>query len=312
MKLHGTLQDGSRQSQRCKRFQHLTGTPALMKLMILWFLLLLPLSLAAQQESGWRIQPEKINIQVGEDRFLQLLDDETKELREAKWAVDIPDLATISEQDGRAIVHAIAPGVVRVSAERNGEFRFREIMIWSLDSPAPMGTNHWATHDFGRDIRDLAAVPRGEGPDLFSLEQPASTTTYLRAFSNDGIQLWSWLLPETTHDVELVCGDWTGGALISANHANTFTLYTVAKDGKLRWQHTLEGLRKGHAYNLEHTVNILSQSADATVTKVTGFDEITGEQKFELTLPTSSERLVHARNAGTTVFCTGASTVTHG
>jgi hypothetical protein len=57
-------------------------------------------------------------------------------------------------------------------------------------------------------------------------------------------------MPEQTHDVELVCGDWLGGALISANHANSYTLYTVGKDGKLRWRYTLVGARKGHAYNL--------------------------------------------------------------
>ena len=83
---------------------------------------------------------------------------------------------------------------------------------------------------------------------------------------NDGIQLWTWLLPENAHDVELVCGDWMGGALISANQPDYYTLCTVGKDGKLRWKHRFSGLRKGHAYNLQHLVHILSQSADGTIT----------------------------------------------
>jgi hypothetical protein len=107
--------------------------------------------------------------------------------------------------------------------------------------------------------------------------------------------------------VELVCGDWTGGALISANHADSFTLYTVGKDGKLRWQHTLAGLRKGHSYTLQHLVHILSQSVDGTVTKLTGFDEVTGKQEFDLTLPASRGTLTHVRKIGTTILCTSES-----
>jgi hypothetical protein len=36
--------------------------------------------LAAQQDSGWRISPQHINIQVGQDRRLQALDDSSQEL----------------------------------------------------------------------------------------------------------------------------------------------------------------------------------------------------------------------------------------
>ena len=69
-------------------------------------------------------------------------------------------------------------------------------------------------------------------------------------------------MPEATLDVDLVCGDWLGGALISANRKDSYTLYTVGNDGKLRWQVTLSGIRKGYAYNREHVMNVLSQSPD--------------------------------------------------
>jgi outer membrane protein assembly factor BamB len=138
---------------------------------------------------------------------------------------------------------------------------------------------------------------------VFSLEQTASGSTYLRAVRNDGIQVWTWLMPENTHDVELVCGDWLGGALISANHGNSYTLYTVGGDGKLRWQHTLDGVRKGHAYNLKHLVHVLSQCREGLVTKVTGIDEVTGAQKFDLTLPASHEELIHVQKVGVKILC---------
>jgi hypothetical protein len=142
---------------------------------------------------------------------------------------------------------------------------------------------------------------------MFSLEQTASGSTYLRAVSNDGIQVWAWLMPEKTHDVELVCGDWLGGALISANHANSYTLYTVGTDGKLRWRYTLAGARKGHAYNLNHLVHVLSQSPDGTVTTVTGLDEVTGARVFELPLPASNEKQINVQRIGTKILCASKS-----
>jgi hypothetical protein len=166
-----------------------------------------------------------------------------------------------------------------------------------------LGTTTWGMHPIGRELGDISAVPTLDGPHTFSLEQTPSGATYLRAVRDDGIQIWTWLMPEKTRDVELVCGDWMGGALISANRGKSYTLYTVGKDGKLRWQYTLAGLRKGHAYNLKHTVNVLSQSANGSNTRVTGLDEVTGEKEFELTIPASQERFVNVRRSGTKILC---------
>ncbi|HLM98705.1 MAG TPA: hypothetical protein VK335_05460 [Bryobacteraceae bacterium] len=117
------------------------------------------------------------------------------------------------------------------------------------------------------------------------------------------MQAWSWQVPEKTRNVELVCGDWLGGALISANRGDSYTLYTVGNDGKLRWQHTLAGNRKAHAYNLQHLVHVLTQSPDGLVTTVTGLEEVTGEQKFELTVPASHENLTNVQRAGEKILC---------
>jgi hypothetical protein len=59
----------------------------------------------APQDSGWRISPEKINIQLGDDRALQLLDDSAQELKGATWSIDNPDLAEIRVEDGLTVVH---------------------------------------------------------------------------------------------------------------------------------------------------------------------------------------------------------------
>jgi outer membrane protein assembly factor BamB len=278
----------------------------LRNVVIVSFIAVFAFPLVGQEDSRWRISPQDINIQMGEDRRLQLLDDSAQELHGAMWSVDEPDKAEIQEEDGRVVLHAKAVGTVRVSAALGGEMRFRDITIWSAVRPIPPGTSNWGTRPIGREIGDLPVVPTGDGPTTFSLEQTASGSTYLRAVADDGIQMWTWRMPEQTHDVELVCGDWLGGALISANQANSYTLYTVGKDGKLRWQHTTAGLRKGLAISTDHLLHLLSQSADGTVTHIMGLDEMSGAQKFDLRLPVSTEGQINVRKEGTRFVCTSS------
>ena len=52
--------------------------------------------LLAQEDTGWRISPEKINVAAGEDRRLQLLDDSAQEIRGAEWSIDRPELGDLT------------------------------------------------------------------------------------------------------------------------------------------------------------------------------------------------------------------------
>jgi outer membrane protein assembly factor BamB len=258
--------------------------------------------LAAQEDSRWRISPQKINISVGEDRPLQALDDLSNELSGASWSIDNPDLGQLRQEDGREVLYAKAPGTVLVTAILEGEIRTREVIIWPTPQ-LPEGTTRWGTHPIGRDIRDLAAVPTGDGPNMFSLEQTEAGSSYLRAFSDAGIQLWNWLVPGETRDVELVCGDWLGGAVISANQKDSYTMYFVGKDGKLRWKLATLGIRKGLAINVDHMLYLLTQSEDGTTANFRAFDESSGAKKFELPLPASVEKQVDLLKHGTTFSC---------
>jgi outer membrane protein assembly factor BamB len=256
---------------------------------------LIPFQLIAQVDSGWRISPTRINIQLGEERRLQLLDDSAQELHGATWSVDNPDTGEIQEEDGYVVLHPKEVGTVLVTAAWGGETRTREIRIWSPVRAMPEGTTQWGLDPIGREIKDLPAVPTPDGPTIYSLEQTSNGKTYLRADANDGIQVWTWLMPESTRDVELLCGDWMGGALISANRPNSYTLYAVGKDGNLRWKRTMSGVRKAFAFNLEHLVHVLSQSPDGTAGNITGLDEETGAKRFELPIPGSQEKQINIR-----------------
>jgi outer membrane protein assembly factor BamB len=256
-----------------------------------------------QPQRDWRISPERINISVEEDRPLQALDVDAQELSGVKWFIDNSALADLEEDGNRTILHAKAPGTVRVTAMHDGTSRFEAVVIWPLDQQIPPGKTHWGMHPIGRELGDISAVPTPEGPNTFSLEQTPGGRTYLRAVADGGIQIWNWLLPETTHDVELVCGDWLGGALISANSKDSYTLYTVGKDGTTRWRRTFAGVRKGHAYNRQHLAHILTQTVDSTTATLSAIDTETGELKFDLPVPESTERLTNIRREGAKFVC---------
>jgi outer membrane protein assembly factor BamB len=258
--------------------------------------------LSAQEDSGWRISPERMNLLLGDERPLQILDDSATDLKGAKWPVDDADRGELREEDGRVVLHAKAVGKIRVTAILGGETRFQDIEIWA-GPQLPPGTTNWGTHPIGRDIRDLPAVPTPDSPHMFSLEQTEAGSSYLRAFSEDGIQVWNWLVPDGTRDVELVCGDWLGGAVISTNQPDSYTLYFVGKDGKLRWQLATPGLRKGLAINTDNMLYLLSQSADRKYASFRAFDESSGLKKFELPLPASLERQIGVEKQGTTFSC---------
>jgi len=259
--------------------------------------------LGTETSSDWRISPEEIHITVGEDRRLQVLDDLSRELHGAIWSIDDPRLAEIHEDGDRAVLSAKAPGAARVSASWHGEIRFLEIDIAPAQPPQPQGTKRWSTHAIGRDLGDIPAVPTPDGINLLMLEQTADDATWLRGIEEDGIQAWSWQLPEKTHDVELICGDWLGGALLGANRRDSYTLYTVGKDGKLRWQHTFAGRRKSQAYNLQHLVHVLTQSADGLSAHITAIDSATGEVRFDLPIPASHEQVRHVQRNTARILC---------
>jgi len=259
--------------------------------------------LATESVQDWRISPEHIHITAGEDRRLQVLDDSSRELQGAAWSLDDPRLADIHEDGDRAVLNARAAGTVRVSAAWHGEIRFLDIDIAPAEKPQPPGTSSWRTHAIGRDLGDIPAVPGPDGVSMLMLEQKPDDSAWLRGLEEDGIQAWSWQLPEKTHDVELICGDWLGGALIGANRQDAYTLYTVGKDGKLRWQHTFAGKRKAQAYNLQHLVHVLTQSVDGLSAHITAIDSATGEVRFDLPIPASHEQFRHARRHGSRLLC---------
>jgi outer membrane protein assembly factor BamB len=262
---------------------------------------------APQPDTGWRISPEKINIVVGDDRALQLLDDHAQDLASGAWTMDRTDLADLERTaDGHVVVHAKAAGRLRLTATIGTDSRVRDITIWAAGA-MPEGTTQWALHPIGLELGDIPAVPTGDGPNMFSLEQTADGGSYLRADDDDGIQVWVWKLPEAALDVELLCGDWLGGAVIGVNRAGSFAIYDLTGNGSVRWKYEARGQRKGFAISTDDVVHLVGQLEDGTNARVTGVDGKTGGTLYDLAVPESIDRYIGVREHGGMLTCaTGA------
>ena len=276
-------------------------------LLILLLLTVFSSQLSAQEDHDWRIAPVQINVQVGEDRPLQLLNDTAEELKGAEWSVDNSKLGDLEEINGHQVLHSRAVGTLHVTAILQGQVRSREIKIWPADHSLPEGIAKWSMQDLGHEIRQLAAVPSPDGPNMYSLEQTDAGSTYLRAYTEEGFQLWAWHIPDETREVELVCGDWLGGALISVNRTDSYTLYAVGNDGNLRWQRKFDGIRKGFTINTDSQLYLLTQSVDGTAANLLSISDVSGATKFKLVLPTSVEIQDGVEKQGSTFQCSTAS-----
>jgi hypothetical protein len=267
------------------------------------------LPVAPQKKSECYISPIRVNIQVGDHQPLQVLDGRTQELKASSWSVDNTELAEIKEESGHAMIYAKAVGVVHVVALVETTALTQEIKIWSVPPGARLAV-HWVVPSTGRELGAVQAVATADGPDLFSVDQNA-TGTYLRAFTKYGLQMWSWLVPHSDDKIELLCADNMGGAAVTATRPDSYTFYLVGKDGKLRWRHKFEGVRKGYAFNTSNLVHLLNQSVDGTSAILSAWDGSTGAEKFELQLPSSYQEEANVQRSGNAFTCTPGRSVSH-
>jgi outer membrane protein assembly factor BamB len=267
-----------------------------------------PFHAEAQDDSVWHISPTQINIKVGESRPLQILDDHGQEIHSDQWSLDNPDLADLTVEDGRPVLHPKAVGVVNVAASLDGTVRTREVEIRPADSY--FRGVHWAVPPLGRETDDLQAASTADGPDLFFLDQTVEAT-YVRALSHDGLQFWLWKLPEVARDVKFICGDNLGGAIVAAGYSDSYTLYVVSKDGKLLWHRRFEGVRKGHALNPNNVLHLLNQSSDGIRATIVALDGATGTEKFSLQFPASHENELNVTRIGDKIVCAPNRSASH-
>lgn len=249
-----------------------------------------------------------VNVAIGEDQPLQILDADGKELSSRDWGIDSRELAEIKEASGHAVLHPKAAGVVHVVATHETTTLTAEIRIWELTPGMFIVGPHWVVPSTGRQLGIVQAVRTVDGPVLFTLDQ-TNNGIAVRGLTNRGLQMWMWTLPRPGGVAEVICGDDLGGLILSVTRNDSYTIYVVTKDGKLRWRQKFEGVRKGYALT-NNIFHLLTQSVDGTSATFSAWDGTTGAEKFKLAIPASDERQVNVRRSGDKILCAPGPPVT--
>ena len=267
---------------------------------LLIFVACIPQEARPQSSAKWHISPTTINLQIGDKRPFQLLDELGQSRNGGDWSIDNHEIAELTYENGRPVLIAKAAGTVHVLVDLDGEIQSREIRVWADE--ADPGTLIWTVDPIGKNKGNVRASSTLDGPMMFFLDQ-TSTAGYLRALTGDGIQLWIWQVPEAAPEVRIVCADNFGGALVAASGSGGYTLYVVNKDGKIQWQRTFAGELVGHALSHEDLLHVLNQSPDLRTASLVGIDERSGVERFSLDLPASTGTIVNLRKSGNKYVC---------
>lgn len=251
-----------------------------------------------------------ISLSVGEEQPLQILDAEGNELSASNWSVDSPELAEIKEVDGHPFLRSKAAGVVHVMAMHEGRTLTEEVKILYLATGMYLTGLRWVVPSTGRELGVLQSVPVQDAPDIYTLDQSDKGAS-IRALTNRGQQLWIWTLPKPDGKLEALCGENLGGAVFAVTRRDSYSLYVVGKDGKLRWRHKFDGVRKGYAVNAENTLHLVNESVDGSSATISGWDASTGVEKFKLTIPASYEGEVNLERSGDRILCAPGRTIDH-
>jgi hypothetical protein len=260
----------------------------------------------------WHISPINVNLLAGDTQPLQILDTAAGELRGDSWRISDPALAELTtEPGGEVFFYAKAPGIVMVTASVRGFELQTEIKIWAGEK-LPDASVKWSLQPLGRSLDLLPAFPTGAEPsvDLYSLEQDAHNT-YVRAVSNKGIQRSLWTLADFTGKVKIICGDNLGGLLISTDRPDSYTVYSVEPNGKLRWKRSFSGICKGYALSAEGLLHLINQSPNGNSATVSAWDEENGNLRFTLEIPGSQEHDVNLQSTRSALLCDPGRSVTN-
>lgn len=246
------------------------------------------LSLLAQEPiHGWAISPQMINLSSGDSQRFQVLDDHGQQMQGVTWSVDEPDVAYVDAEEVRLVSEKA--GTVQLTATFGGQSKSIPVRIW--EGQAPTNLPRSALPALGTLTERIKTFKQdSEGPEQFMLDQTDSVT-YVRAFTDDGIQTSVTAIPSTPHLLKFLCGDPSGGVIVIDRLPASYVLYGINGSGKLVWSYSGDATEKSHALAFNNTLFLVEQQ-DHTNTRVVGLDELSGREKFRLPLPKSREEYV--------------------
>jgi outer membrane protein assembly factor BamB len=254
----------------------------------------------------WTIAPWVQNMLALESARLQILDSEWRELAGASWSVNDQTLASISVDERNknvAVLQALAPGKVIVTANLNGVKHSITINIWSEHYP-PDHRGRWNSIAFGRRINEVKARRTSDDQPSSYMAAQAGRVAVVHAVDDDGLQLWRWMVPESDGNAaELLCGDNDGGVLVRLQRAHDYVIYHLSAKGELQWTYFGRDKLQSHAFGGDNTLYLSEASPDRLQVRLVGVEGIQGKEKFNHPVPQSLVTLTSISFQRLSFFC---------
>jgi outer membrane protein assembly factor BamB len=270
--------------------------------------------------STW-IEPAETLLPVGQPQTFQLLGSDGNEQTAAGWALSDSDVAELRIEEGRAIVTGKAPGVVKLMVSTGA----KEAEITVHDGKPPMPSDSrwilqpidgqfvkafWASGTWGGSAPDPDQLEDSHAAYFYNDKGPSSS--HIRAVGEDGLQVWQWPAHRSSEAPRMICGDVYGGVLVQIGEQDKRVLVDIDANGTERWRASVRGFTgRDFVFTREGVLYIVEDDSHATGARILGLDGRTGQQKFSLALPGSSEIMRNVTVQNNRLICSpGADTST--
>src|SRR6185437_11718514 len=247
------------------------------------------------------INPNQITMLVGDSRPIELVDENGIAVSGATWIVGNGSVAhVIPPANGQpAFLQADAPGITALTGNYGNRTGIATVTVLPTGASLPPGTVIWSVPSLGsRGMRGLVhAVPSAAGPMLYAEDDGAyGGNGAIRAFDENGQQLWIWPPSPTDKFPLLIAGDNQGGAIYFASQdtPNQYDSYCyfgrVDQNGNETWEYQETNCWEDHGVAPDGTIYLVEPEYQNNGTAtVVALDPTTGQVKFTVPLPGSGQ-----------------------
>ncbi len=238
----------------------------------------------------------------GDERSFQLLDSDGIEVKDAKWSLETPGAGSLVVKDGRAVVHFALPGQILLKGSANGFSDAAVAIVGTQTVQVPTG--RWAFRSINGRLREvIQAVPNTEGPSYF-YEDSGENRAQIRAVDDQGLQSWIWPPAGSRESPSIVCGDNSGGVVLSTGEMESKVLIDVDLHGREAWR--LPAPRfddDAFTFTQINRMYFIEDDADHKSARIIGLDATNGTQQLAQELPVSRQLLKNLTRRGKNLVC---------
>jgi hypothetical protein len=242
------------------------------------------------------LTPDTMAILVGEERDLEVVDEQGRPRGGATWSVTPSNVAEVSTSTGRPMLKGLAAGLATVVANLQGFTAQATVNVFAGVS-LPAGTVRWSvTPTLGfATTKILQAQPAKNAPDLYAVENGPAGETLVRAFDITGRQQWQAMPSPTGSDALVTAVSDTQGGLLMHFQDSTFAKYVKMlhpTTGQQVWRYDSPGeVESTWAIHPDGTIFVVETTSGTR--SVLGLNGATGQVKFRVDLPASIGQTVN-------------------